>query len=243
MIRASVGARIAAPAGPRRLAAVQAQTARAQAIPAEAQMSTAELDGAIVSAATGTRAAVGLTSICPYGLGACWGGAYEALQKLDGVQSVRPIANAEDSTADVYLHGDTLPDVDRWTEHIARVTNGSYDFCRVEVSVKGSMRAQNGGLGLTGPLIDKQVVLAPLEQVEKVQFDRPTGRAKVATVDELAAYHRLLARYQDAGTVDAPARDAREACRVMQCRDTFSAGKPRPPTLARTACQLCDLPT
>jgi galactose oxidase len=81
MIRASVGARIAAAAGPRRLAAVQAQTARAraQAIPAEAQMSTAELDGAIVSAATGTRSAVGLTSICPYGLGACWGGAYEAL--------------------------------------------------------------------------------------------------------------------------------------------------------------------
>jgi hypothetical protein len=29
------------------------------------------------------------------------------------VQSVRPIANAENSTADIYLHGDTLPDVDR----------------------------------------------------------------------------------------------------------------------------------
>ena len=120
MIRASVGARIAAPAGPRRLAAVQAQTARAQAMPAEAQMSTAKLDEAIVSAATGTRATVGLTSICPYGLGACWGGAYEALQKLDGVQSVRPIANSEDSTADVYLHGDTLPDVDRWIKCVER---------------------------------------------------------------------------------------------------------------------------
>ena len=68
------------------------------------------------------------------------------------------------------------------------------------------MRAQNGGLGLIGPLIDKPVVLAPLEQVEKVQFDRPTGRAKVATVEELAPYQRLLARYRDAGTVDLPAR-------------------------------------
>jgi hypothetical protein len=48
--------------------------------------------------------------------------------------------------------------------------------------------------------------LASLEQVEKVQFDRPTGRAKVTTVDELAAYQRLLARYQDAGTADLPAR-------------------------------------
>jgi galactose oxidase len=177
-----------------------------QAIPAEAQMSTAELDRAITSAATGTRAAVGLTSRCPYGLGACWGGAYEALQMLDGVQSVRPIANAEDSTADVYLHGDTLPDVDRWTEQIARVANGSYDFRGVEVSVKGGVRAQNGGLGLTGPLIDKPVVLAPLEQVGKVQFDRQTGAARPATAKELAAYQRLVARCRAAGAGDFPAR-------------------------------------
>jgi len=159
-----------------------------------------------VSAATGTRASVGLTSKCPYGLGACWGGAYEALQNLDGVQSVRPIANAEDSTADVYLHGDTLPDLDHWAEQIAKVANGSYDFRGLEVTIKASVRAQDGGLGLTGPSIDKPVVLAPLDQVEKVQFDRPTGRAKVVTADELAAYRRLLARYQDAGTADLPAR-------------------------------------
>jgi galactose oxidase len=196
--------RIAAPAGPRRVAAIRAPTEHA--IPAEAQMSTAELDRTITSAATGTRAAVGLTSRCPYGLGACWGGAYEALQKLDGVHSVRPIANAEDSTADVYLHGDTLPDVDRWAEQIARIANGSYDFRGVEVSVKASIKAQNGGLGLAGPSIDKPVVLAPLEQVDKVQFDRPTGAAKPPTADELAAYQRLVARYRDAGTADLPVR-------------------------------------
>jgi hypothetical protein len=33
------------------------------------------------------------------------------LQQLDGVAAVRPIANAEHSTAEVYLHGDTLPDL------------------------------------------------------------------------------------------------------------------------------------
>jgi hypothetical protein len=74
------------------------------------------------------------------------------------------------------------------------------------VSVKASVRAQNGALELTGPLIDKPVVLAPLDQVEKIQFDRPTGRARAATADELAAYQRLLARYHDAGTADLPAR-------------------------------------
>ena len=88
--------RIAAPAGSHRLAMFQPADARAHVVPAEVQMSTAELDAKIIREAPGTRAAVGLTSRCPYGLGACWGGAYEALQKLDGVQAVRPIANAED---------------------------------------------------------------------------------------------------------------------------------------------------
>jgi len=197
---------IAEPAAPRRLAALETATPRAQAVPAEAQMSTAELDQAITNAATGTRAAVGLTSRCPYGLGACWGGAYEALQKLDGVQAVRPIANAEDSTAEVYLHGDTLPDVDHWAQQIANIANGSYDFRGVEVSVRANVRAQDGGLRLTGPLIDKVVALAPLEQVDKVQFDRATGTAKPATTDELAAYQNLLARYRAAGAADLPAQ-------------------------------------
>jgi galactose oxidase len=198
--------RIAGPAAPRRAAARRAPAARAAAIPAEAQMSTAELDRAITSGATGTRAVVGLTSRCPYGLGACWGGAYEALQKLDGVQSVRPVANAEDSTADVYLHGDTLPDVDRWAEQIARVANGSYDFRGVEVSVKGSVQQHNGGLHLTGSLLDRPVILAPLEGIEKVQFDRPSGAAKPATPDERAAYQRLIARHREAGAGDMPVR-------------------------------------
>jgi galactose oxidase len=207
--------RIAAPAGAHRRAMFQPAAARAQAVPAEVQMSTAQLDAKIRSEASGTQAAVGLTSRCPYGLGACWGGAYEALQKLDGVQAVRPIANAEDSTADVYLHGDTLPNVDRWAEQIARVANGSYDFRGVEVSVKATVAAQNGGLRLTGPSIDKPVALAPLEQGEKIQFDRPSGTAKLATADELAAYERLLARYRSAGATDfagardRPAQDAR----------------------------------
>ena len=128
------------------------------------------------------------------------------MQKLDGVQAVRPIANAEDSTADVYLHGDTLPNVDRWAEQIVRVANGSYDFRGVEVSVKATVEAQNGGLTLTGPSIDKPVLLAPLEPGEKIQFDRPSGTPKPATAGELAAYERLLAGFRSAGATDLPAR-------------------------------------
>jgi galactose oxidase len=197
---------IAAPAGTRRIAAVRAPLVEAQAIPAEARMSTAELDHAIRSQATGTHATVGLTSRCPYGLGACWGGAYEALQTLDGVASVRPIANVEDSTAQVFLHGDTLPDLDRWAQQFAQVANGSYDFRGVEVSLKASVQARNGDFGLTGSSIGKPVLLAPLEHIEKVQFDRATAKAKPALPEEHSAYERLIARYRDAGTADLPAR-------------------------------------
>jgi hypothetical protein len=199
--------RVAAPAGAHRLAMFQfAGAARAQAVPAEVQMTTAELDAKITSDAPGTRAAVGLTSRCPYGLGACWGGAYEALQKLDGVEAVRPIANAADSTADVYLRGDVLPDVDRWAQQVRSVANGSYDFRGIEVSVKATLKAEGGGLTLGGPMIGRPVTLAPLEQGEKIQFDRPSGAAKPATADELTAYQRLVTRYREAGAAELPVR-------------------------------------
>ena len=38
---------------------------------------------------SGRRVTVGLTAQCPYGLGACWGGAYEALGSLSGVRPTR----------------------------------------------------------------------------------------------------------------------------------------------------------
>jgi galactose oxidase len=189
------------------LATTTRMTTRSRAaVPAKPARTLEDLDREVRETASGTQAAIGLTSKCPYGLGACWGGAYEALVKLSGVSVVRPIANAEDSTADVYLGRDVLPDVDRWVDQIAVMANGSYDFRGVEVSVRGSVRAQNGGLGLTGPLIDKPVTLAALERVDKVQFDRPTGAAKPATAEELVAYQRLVARCRAAGAGDFPAR-------------------------------------
>jgi hypothetical protein len=186
------------------LPAVHTTAEARAAAPAGAFMTLEAIDGHIRQQAGGTRAELGLTSKCPYGLGACWGGAYEALRSLDGVRWVRPVANAEDSTAEVYLHSDNLPDIDRWAEQITQVANASYDLRGVEVAVKGIVRAQNGGLGLTGPLIDKPVQLAALEQVEKVQFHRPTSTAKPATADELNAYQRLVLRYRDAGAADLP---------------------------------------
>ncbi|MGH3672308.1 MAG: galactose oxidase early set domain-containing protein, partial [Pseudonocardiaceae bacterium] len=93
---------------------------------------TEERDETVKGQSKGTRVTVGLTTKCPYGLGACWGGAYEALKKLEGVAAVRPIANTQDSTAEVYLHDQSLPDLDSWPEQLASSANASYDFRGVE---------------------------------------------------------------------------------------------------------------
>ena len=80
---------------------------------------------------------VGLTAQCPYGLAACWGGAYEALTALSGVAVVTPYADAADSTAEVFLGDLGLPDLDAWPAQLARSANGSYAFRGVELTVEG----------------------------------------------------------------------------------------------------------
>ncbi|MGH3800169.1 MAG: galactose oxidase-like domain-containing protein [Pseudonocardiaceae bacterium] len=158
---------------------------------------TQELDEAVSTQSTGTRVTVGLTAKCPYGLGACWGGAYEALKKLDGVAAVRPIANAEHSTAEVYLYDQGLPDLDSWPEQITQWANGSYDFRGVEVTVEGTVRMQDGILQLTGPAFDAPVRLMPLSQGVKLQWDFHMRSVRDTTSDERDAYQNLEGRYQD----------------------------------------------
>lgn len=59
--------------------------------------------------ASGTRVELGITPTCPYGLSACWGGAFEALSNLEGVELVDPIPHASGSTASVFLKGELIP--------------------------------------------------------------------------------------------------------------------------------------
>jgi hypothetical protein len=103
---------------------------------------TETLDEAVRAQATGTHITIGLTTKCSYGLGACWAGAYEALRELNGVAAVRPIANTEDSTAEVYLRDEGLPDLSNWTRQFAYRANRSYDFRGVEVTLIGTVRSQ-----------------------------------------------------------------------------------------------------
>jgi hypothetical protein len=153
-----------------------------------------ELDEAVRARSAGTRVTVGVTPQCLYGLGPCWAGAYAALTVLSGVAEVRPIANAEDSTAEVYLGDEGLPDLESWPEEFARATNGSYDFRGVEVTITGLVQQHNGTLHLTGPSFDHPVTLKPLVSGVKVQWDREAREARPVTDGEFAAYQEVEAR-------------------------------------------------
>ena len=119
---------------------------------------------------------------------------------------VRPIANAEDSTAEVYLRGQGLPDLDRWPEQLAEWANRSYDFRGVEVTLAGTVREQDGTLVLTGPTLGGPVRLAPLGQGMKIQWDHQARRPRDATDEEMSAYRNLLQARQDPAGGEAPVR-------------------------------------
>jgi galactose oxidase len=150
------------------------------------------LRASVLAAATGTKVVVGITGTCPYGIAACWGGANEALFHLDGVEYVDPIANAEDSTATVFLAGDGLPPLDRWREDFRRIANDSYALRGFEVTVSGQTTAREGPVILSGsggsmpPLL-----LMPLDQADVVQWDRSARASRTADPAELGAYIAL----------------------------------------------------
>jgi hypothetical protein len=199
--KAQPPAAMAANAQPAAAMAAKAQPAAAVAPAATLE----ELDRAIRAGATGTKVALGLTSKCPYGLAGCWRGAYDALLTLDGVTDVPPIANGTDSTADVFLGTDTLPDPDRWAEQIALSANGSYDLRGIEVSITGVLGFRDSGLVLTGPSLAAPLPLRPLGANDKIQFDRSAGLAHPATEEETTALDRLAGQ-AGAATAAKPVR-------------------------------------
>ena len=176
-------------------------TAAAPATPAPPDVFA--LRASVLAAATGTKVVAGITGTCPYGIAACWGGANEALHHLDGVAFVDPIANAEDSTATVFLAGDGLPALDRWREEFRRIANDSYSLRGVEVTISGRVTTRDGTVILVRD--DDAVpplVLMPLDQADVVQWDRSARAPRTADPRELDAY-RALAR-ETAGRTGPP---------------------------------------
>jgi galactose oxidase len=173
-------------------------TAQAVRIHRSAETLT-EQDERVEARAGGTRVVVGVTSRCPYGLAACWGGAYQTLKALKGVDAVKAVPDAETSTAVVFLTGDGLPDIDSWKVTFRNMAKGSYDFRGAEVTLSGRVGLENGGLRLFGS--GWSIQLGTLRGADKIQWDGARRRSTEPTSDERGAYNRVLDRVRASGEV------------------------------------------
>jgi hypothetical protein len=137
---------------------------------------------------------VGLLGNCPYGIGACWGGAHEGLASLQGVQAVDPIADAENSTARVFLSDDDLPALDQWELDFAQVVNQSYRLRGIEMSLTGTVSAQGDGLVLDRAGQRPPVQLVAMVAADKIQWDHVNGAPKPLDLQEAGAFTNLYTR-------------------------------------------------
>src|SRR5262249_46327806 len=139
-----------------------------------------------------TEVTVGVTPSCPYGISGCWAGAYEALGRLQGVESVGKAPDAYNCTAHLYLQAKGLPDVERWPQQFESVVGKTYVFRGVEAALKGSVEDQAGKLLLRVPGLQQSVTLAPLHH--KLQWNFKKGSARQPEPDERDAYDQLAAK-------------------------------------------------
>ena len=159
-----------------------------------------EQDAAIQAREKQLPVVVGVTPTCPYGISACWGGAYEALTHLHGVRLVRPVPNAQDSTAFVYLAHGGLPDLNAWLTEFAQIANGTHIFRGVEVTLAGQVDTQAGAsLRMAGNDSRPPLLLLPIEPTHKIQWDASAGEIQPLTSEERNAFSRLLAAVRQAG--------------------------------------------
>jgi hypothetical protein len=146
-----------------------------------------------------TEVVVGVTPTCPYGISACWAGAYEGLGKLEGVKSVARQPDAFNNTAHVYLKYRGLPDPAAWAKQFQDPEKGvgnAYKFRGVEVTVKGNVEEQGGKLVVRVPGLKQPLPLLPL--TEKLQWNFKKAAARQPEPDERDAHQQLTAARQKA---------------------------------------------
>jgi hypothetical protein len=140
----------------------------------------------------GTAVRVGLTGTCPYGIGACWGGAYEALGRLASVARVGPAPNTADSTAEVFLNDASLPPLDLWQNQFRSIVNGSYILRGVELTLRGTLELAQNELFLQSASPQATLRLAALTPIRRLQWDHVAQARKPPLPGELEAYARLF---------------------------------------------------
>jgi galactose oxidase len=153
------------------------------------------LDSKIIAEQQNNRPAVviGLTPVCPYGLGACWGGALDALQRMADIDIVRPVPNQHDSTAFVYLKQDILPDLDAWRSEFGKTANGSYRMRGIEMTLAGVVEKEGERLAIPGNQTRPRLRLAPFKSESKIEYDLWAKVDRKMSGEEAGAYDELSA--------------------------------------------------
>jgi hypothetical protein len=134
---------------------------------------------------------VGVTPNCPYGIKACWAGAYEALGRMEGVRSVATTPDAYNCTATVRLKGKGMPDPKKWANQFKSIVDQAHVFRGVEVTVEGALEKTDDGLVVRVPGIDAPLRLAPLRH--KLQWNFKKRAARQPEPDEKDAHEALAA--------------------------------------------------
>lgn len=142
----------------------------------------------------GRLVTAGVTGLCPYGIGPCWGRANEALWQLPGVAAVASVPDVTTSTALIELPGRGLPPLQQWQTRFDELVAGSYALRGVEVTLTGALiRDAEGVLLLDHEDEHSRIRLARLASTDVVQWDPGSQRPATATAAELHAYAELIA--------------------------------------------------
>jgi hypothetical protein len=145
---------------------------------------------------------------------------------------VRPVPNAEDSTAYVYLEHDGLPDLDVWPTQFANIANGVHIFRGVEVTVEGLLQIHEGNsLVMHSKDMRPPLLLQPMQAADKIQWDAPKSVQQPLNALEEDAYPRLQEAVKKAGgalnaTVTGPLKKSDDDY-VLEVRQ-FSVFQARP---------------
>lgn len=155
------------------------------------------LDEKIVREQDSPPVTVGLTPVCPYGLGPCWSGAFEALQRVDDISVVRPLPDQNNAVAFVYLKRDILPDIEKWRKEFEKTANGSYHMRGIELTISGTPVRKVAGmteqLMLSGTPTRPEVLLAPFTATSKIEYDMWAKAPRQVEAAEAGAYDQLQA--------------------------------------------------
>ena len=178
-----------------------ADIAQHTAVAKQVQPTLLEHNERIITEQARPPVVVGLTPVCPYGLGGCWGVAHDALQRLSGIEVIRPVPDQADSVAFVYLQQDILPDVDVWRSEFEKATNKGYDMRGIEMTVSGvgtkRLSGANEQLTLAGTSTRPQLILAPFQAISQLKFDMTAQTPRPIIDAEAGAYKRLSATLAD----------------------------------------------